>query len=169
MGPFAAVQQSVHLDTPLLELQNTKKIYGTKNNCVDVQLEQILDQKSCLTRKPMDCNLPASSVHGIFQARIPEWIALPISRESSQPKDRTQVSCSSCIGRQILYYCATWKAWKLQRQNKNKNPAAILESYKQKNSSVGSKTRILGDKKITIIRQEGKLRRNRLGKDSRKQ
>lgn len=29
--------------TPLLELQNTKKIYGAKNNCVDVQLEQILD------------------------------------------------------------------------------------------------------------------------------
>ena len=170
MGPFAAVRQSLHLDTPLLELQNTKKIYGTKNNCVDVQLEQILDQKSRLTLKPLDCNLPASSVHGIFQARILEWVALPISRGSSQPKDRTQVSCSSCIGRQILYYCATWKAQKLQRQNENKNPTAILESYKQKkNSSVGSKTRILGDKKITIIRQEGRLRRKKLGKDSRKQ
>ena len=90
MGPFAAVRQSLHLDTPLLELQNTKKIYGTKNNCVDVQLEQILDQKSCLTLKPMDCNLPASSVHGIFQARILEWVAIPFSRVSLQLRNRTQ-------------------------------------------------------------------------------
>ena len=37
--------QSSHLDTPLLELQNTKKLYGTKNNCAHVQLGQILDQK----------------------------------------------------------------------------------------------------------------------------
>ena len=37
--------QSSHLDTPLLELQNTKKLYGTKNNCAHVQLGQILEQK----------------------------------------------------------------------------------------------------------------------------
>ena len=36
---------------------------------------------------------PGSSVQGILQARILEWIAIPFSRESSQPKDRTQVSC----------------------------------------------------------------------------
>ena len=41
----------------------------------------------------------ASSVHGIFQARILEWVAIYFSRESSQPKDWTHVSC---IGRQIL-------------------------------------------------------------------
>ena len=33
------------------------------------------------------------TVHGILQARILEWVAIPFSRESSQPKDRTQVSC----------------------------------------------------------------------------
>ena len=38
----------------------------------------------------MDCNLPGSSVHGILQARILEWVALAFSRESSQPRDRTQ-------------------------------------------------------------------------------
>ena len=32
---------------------------------------------------PMDCSPPSSSVHGIFQASIPEWIAIPFSRESS--------------------------------------------------------------------------------------
>ena len=44
-GTFVAMGQSSHLDTPLLELQNTKKLYGTKSNCAHVQLGQILDQK----------------------------------------------------------------------------------------------------------------------------
>ena len=41
----------------------------------------------------MDYSLPGSSVHGILQARILEWVAIPFSRESSQPRDRTCVSC----------------------------------------------------------------------------
>ena len=41
---------------------------------------------------PVDYNLPSSSVHRIFQARILEWVASPFSRGSSQPRDRTQVS-----------------------------------------------------------------------------
>ena len=40
----------------------------------------------------MDCILPGSSVHGIFQARILGWAAMPFSRGSSQPRDRTWVS-----------------------------------------------------------------------------
>ena len=46
---------------------------------------------------PVDCSLPGSSVHGIFQARILEWVTMSFSRGSSQPKDQTWVSCSSCI------------------------------------------------------------------------
>ena len=42
---------------------------------------------------PMDCSLPGSSVHGILQARILEWVAISFSRESSQPRNQTQVSC----------------------------------------------------------------------------
>ena len=42
---------------------------------------------------PMDCSPPSSSVHGILQARILEWVAIPFSRGSSQPRDWTQVSC----------------------------------------------------------------------------
>ena len=49
----------------------------------------------------MDSSPPGSSVHGILQARILEWVAISFSRESSQPRDQTQVSC---IGRQILYH-----------------------------------------------------------------
>ena len=40
----------------------------------------------------MDCNLPDSSVHGIFQAVVLEWIAISFSSGSSRPRDRTQVS-----------------------------------------------------------------------------
>ena len=58
--------------------------------------------KSCLTLcDPMDYNLPGSSVHGILQARILEWVAIPFSRGSSHPKDWTWVSCT---GRWILYH-----------------------------------------------------------------
>ena len=39
----------------------------------------------------LDCSLPGSSVHGILQGRILEWVAIPFSRESSQPRDQTQV------------------------------------------------------------------------------
>ena len=51
-----------------------------------------------------------SSVHGIFQARIMKWVAISSSRGSSWPKDRTCISCLSCIDRRILSYWATWEA-----------------------------------------------------------
>ena len=61
--------------------------------------------KSCLTlRDLMDCSLPGSSVHGIFQARILEWVAFSCSRGSSQPRDGSHISFVSCVGRRILYY-----------------------------------------------------------------
>ena len=43
----------------------------------------------------MDCSPPGSSVHEIFQARILEWGAISFSRGSSQPRDRTRVSCTA--------------------------------------------------------------------------
>ena len=50
--------------------------------------------QSCPTLcDPMDCSLPASSVHEILQARILEWVAIPFSRVSSPPRGKTQVSC----------------------------------------------------------------------------
>ena len=45
----------------------------------------------------MDRSLPGSSVHGILQARILEWVSMPSSRRFSRPSDQTQVSCISCI------------------------------------------------------------------------
>ena len=50
--------------------------------------------QSCLILcDPMDCSPPGSSVHGLLQVRVVKWVAFPFYRESSQPRERTQVSC----------------------------------------------------------------------------
>ena len=54
----------------------------------------------------MDCSPPGSSVHGILQASILEWVAMPSSRRSSWPRNRTCVSYVSCIGSWVLYHCS---------------------------------------------------------------
>ena len=59
---------------------------------------------------PMDWGLPSSSVHGVLQARILEWVAITYSRGSSRPRDQIHVSCISCTGRWIIYHWATWEA-----------------------------------------------------------
>ena len=61
----------------------------------------------CVCAKPLhptDHSLPGSSVHGILQARMLEWVAMPSSRASSQPRDQTHISYISCVGRQVLYH-----------------------------------------------------------------
>ena len=65
--------------------------------------------QSCPTLcNSMDHSSPSSSVHGISQARILEWVAISSSRGSSWPRDWTRNSCVSCIGSWILYHCATY-------------------------------------------------------------
>ena len=53
---------------------------------------------------PMDCNPLGSSVNGIFQAKILEWVAVFYSRGSFQLKDQTHLSQVSCTDRQIIYH-----------------------------------------------------------------
>ena len=66
--------------------------------------------QSCLTLwDTRDNSPPGSSVHGIFQARILEWVAIPFSGGSSRPRDQTCISCVSCNGRRILDHCTTCK------------------------------------------------------------
>ena len=60
-----------------------------------------VDQSCPTLCNPMDWSLPGSSIHGIFQARVLEWVAISFSRGSSQPRDRTQVS--RVVGRCFLY------------------------------------------------------------------
>ena len=90
----------------------TLLLWGKSNYCVWVSL--------CVPSWPtlwdlMDCSPPGCSIHGTFQVRLLEWVAISSSRGSSWPRDWTCVSCISCIARQILYHCATWEA---QNQDK---------------------------------------------------
>ena len=52
---------------------------------------------------PRDCGPPGSSVHGILQAGMLEWVAIPSSREPSRPGDQTHVSCISCTAGRFFY------------------------------------------------------------------
>ena len=99
-----------------------RKIFQTPNTVHSVQIPstfclevyQLLTNtykesevaQSCPTLfDPMDCSLPGSSVHGIFQARVLEWIAISFSRGSSQPRVWTRVS-------HIVDRCFTiWAYW----------------------------------------------------------
>ena len=79
--------------------------YGTfvylfwRNVCIYAKLLQ-----SCPTLcSPIHCSPPGSSIYGILQARIMQWIAMPSSRGSSPPRDWTCGSYISCICGQVLY------------------------------------------------------------------
>ena len=74
---------------------------------------------------PMDCNPPGSFVHGILQARVLEWVAIPFSRGSSQPRDWTQLSCIAggfftiwATLRLVFWFCL--KKTRKQTQGKKK-------------------------------------------------
>ena len=70
--------------------------------CVCVHTKSL---QLCLTLcNPMDCSPSGSSIHGILQARILEWVAMHSSRGSCQPRDHTHVSYIPCIGRRVLYH-----------------------------------------------------------------
>ena len=71
---------------------------------------------------PMDCILPGSSVHGISQAKVLEWVTISISRWYFQPRNRT---CVSCIGRRIilsLSHLGIWKAHNSIDLNRKNRP-----------------------------------------------
>ena len=68
----------------------------------------------CLTLwDPTDYSPPGSSVQGILQTRILEWVAMPSSRVSSWPRGRTHISCGSCIADRFFTAQPPGKIWKL--------------------------------------------------------
>ena len=78
----------------------------------------------CLTFcHPLDCSPPGSSVHGVFQTRILEWVAIPFSRGSSPPRDQTGVSYIFCMGRWVdsLPLVPTEKLSIIYSSGKNEN------------------------------------------------
>ena len=87
------------------------KVLAIVNNAVNITMNIVIVAavKLRLTLcDPMVCTSPGSSVHGISQGRILEWLTISFSRGSSQPRGQT---CVSCIGRQILYHWATRACW----------------------------------------------------------
>ena len=75
---------------------------------------RVFSLSSCLTLFDT-MSQPDSSVRGIFQARIPEWVAISSSKGSSRPRNWTHISCVSCIGRWILYHRAAWSLSKCSK------------------------------------------------------
>ena len=92
-SPFYPLLVNSHYSNSLVQLIN---VYIASMHAQSLQ--------SCLTLfDPMDHSSPGSSVLGILQARILEWFAMPSSRGSSGPGDRTGVYLGLLHGRQILY------------------------------------------------------------------
>ena len=83
----------------------TRKAQELGGSTILLKLKHAKSLQSCLTLcDPMDCSLPASSVHGILQAWILVWVAISSCKVSSQPRDGNFVSYISCIGRWVLYH-----------------------------------------------------------------
>ena len=97
------------------------------NCCTCVCARQVILQSCPTLCNPMNYSLPGSSVHGIF-SRILEWVAMPSSRESFQPRDQIYISCISYIGRQILYHWDIWEA--LSCMIPTINPLRVREKKK---------------------------------------
>ena len=74
---------------------------------------------------PMDWSPPGSSVHGIFQARILEWVAISSSRGSPLPKDWTHVSCISCVACGFFTFWVTREA-RLRGERRSKGRKECL-------------------------------------------
>ena len=90
-------------DEPQRRWENICKACIQKKTCTTEV--KVLAAQSCPTLcNPMNCSPPASSARGILQARILEWVSISSSRGFAQPRVQTQVSCISCIGRQVLYH-----------------------------------------------------------------
>ena len=91
--------------------------------------EGVLVAQSCLTLcDPIYYSQPGSSVHGIFYARILEWIAIPFSKGSSQLRDRTRVSC--IVGRYftVLATIISIKNFQWGKEKRNVNYLAVTSS-----------------------------------------
>ena len=89
----------------------------------------------------MDCSPPGCSVHGILQARILEWLAVPSSRGSSPPRNQTHISYVFCIGRQVLYRWATGEALRIKNWYRSKQPCTSIPVHKYYIKHIPNKVR----------------------------
>ena len=110
-------------------MTNEKPLYRTGNPylmlCGDlVKGSEREVAQSCPTLcDPVDCSLPGSSVHGIFQARVLEWVAISFSWGSSRPRDWTQVSRTA--GRHFT----VWATREAQMGRKSKKEGIYIYTH----------------------------------------
>ena len=89
----------------------------------------MLVAQSCPTFcNTMGCSLLGSSVHGVFQARILEWVAMPFSKGSSWPRDQTEVSC---VAGRFFTIWTTWEAsiWNMLINKAHKSPTLVEGTF----------------------------------------
>ena len=105
------------------------KEHHAEREITDAQSGVLLWWGVCAHSRPtlcdhMDCSPPGSSVHGILQVRILEWVAFSFSGGSSWPGDQTHASCT---GRQVLYYWDMSEAhyWNTVCKNSSKETAEL--------------------------------------------
>ena len=77
---------NLHISLPSLRTDSSSQLYS-------VYVQACSVAQSCLTLWSHDCSPPGCSVHGIFQAKILEWVVISFSRGSSWPRDQTRISC----------------------------------------------------------------------------
>ena len=106
--PFAA-PASPH---PLSWVSTFQKFYAVPSYWKLVRECEVASVMSWLFAILWTVASTGSSVHGILQAGILEWVALPSFRGSSWSRDRSRVSYVSCIDRRVLYHWATWETLK---------------------------------------------------------
>jgi len=116
-SPDTSLMPSHFCTLPLTGLQNPSRIKSTSHTSASAALGPLphtnccccclVAQSSPTLWDPIDCGLPGSSVCGISQARILDWVAISFSRGSSWPRDRTHVSYT---GRWILSHQSTREA-----------------------------------------------------------
>ena len=100
IGPFpfllSACYRAAQLSKEDRKPWETEKGFSWTRGCwftLQLKVKVLVTQSRPTSCNPMDCSPQGSSVLGIFQRRIPEWVAIPFSRGSSQPGDRNWVSC----------------------------------------------------------------------------
>ena len=82
------------LEASLVGLEPVQGMYCHVTDGVCDVKSQLLSRVQLFVTS-VDCSPPGSSVHGILQARRLQWVAIPFSKESSQPRGQTQISCNA--------------------------------------------------------------------------
>ena len=109
---------------------------------------------------PMHCSPPGSSAHGILQARILEWAAMPSSRGSSQPRNWTHVSYVSCIAGRFFNTNTAWeapipappKAYRSKLERNDKTRKLLITKYRRLHSTTAkNKTKQNNNNKKTRL------------------